>query len=542
MRKKSLWLAFILLMTTVSTSYAAPESIGVGTRTFNIDGSNKSVNVVTIDLNSTDIELEVVTAHDKVGGAENFQSMVNRKKPAAAINANFFDAYKTLEPYGSIMKNKKLTYLEGINTSFLIKDKNKVNMEVFSARLNGYLDGHRQNKWNEKKQAMDFYLFSVWYINANPTDSTGVYLYTPERGDSIEFKDGTAIIVRENKVKEVIKNPTTINIPKDGYIIYYAKNSIGEGHDAYINNRFKVARTVEFDYITSVPDYENGNKKEETESKEVKAEKSAKQTTLYGSLNKKKKNEWNNSKQGMDFYLFTLWYINTRPIDSSGGYLYTPERGESFQVPEGKAITVNNGKISKVELKAKKITIPKDGFVIYYGKDAVNDDYIKNRFTKGMTVDFYLGEGENIKFDTANIIKKAVKDNESALEEPIGPDASTTEIDLNTADHMISAGPYLVKDGKVIVDAKKQGFKEDKITVNRGQRSALGITEDNKLILVTGGNLNMNELAKVMVELKCDKAMNLDGGASSALYANGKMITPAGRNLNTVLMIHNNNK
>lgn len=74
------------------------------------------------------------------------------------------------------------------------------------------------------------------------------------------------------------------------------------------------------------------------------------------------------------------------------------------------------------------------------------------------------------------------------------------------------------------------------------QRFSLGITADNKLIFATGGNLNMTELAKIMVEPKCNKVMNLDGSASSAQYANGKYITPAGRNLNIILMIHEVNR
>jgi hypothetical protein len=265
---------------------------------------------------------------------------------------------------------------------------------------------------------------------------------------------------------------------------------------------------------------------------------SAKNTKLFGSINKKTKNNWNNTKQDMDFNIFNVWYINGKPIDSSGVYLYTPERGTTFTVPEGKAITVSNKVISKVELNTTTINIPKDGFVIYYGKDAANDDYINKRFSIGHTIDFY--HDASLMLDTDNIIKKAVYDNRAALVEAMVASTSTTGIDLNKVDHMISAGPYLVKDGKVIANPVAQGFTEAKITVNRAQRSALGITKDNKLKLVTGSNLNIDELAQVMLALGCDKAMNLDGGASSALYAKGRMITTPGRKLNTVLMIKSN--
>lgn len=47
----------------------------------------------------------------------------------------------------------------------------------------------------------------------------------------------------------------------------------------------------------------------------------------------------------------------------------------------------------------------------------------------------------------------------------------------------------------------------------------------------------MDELAQGMISLGCDRAMNLDGGASSALYAKGRVITSPGRQLNTVLII-----
>lgn len=494
-------------------------------KSLSINNQIKNFNVVTVNLNSPDISLEVATANDKVHGAENFGSIINRKQAVAAINANFFDAYSSLEPYGSIIKNKKFTYLEGENTSLVIKEGNKVAMDRFKSAINGYLDGKTQNQWNNATQSMDFNTFSIWYVNNLPKDNTGVYLYTPARGTSIWLGTGTAIEVIENKVTRILKNPQQTNIPSNGYIIYYGQYA---ADDNYINARFKPGRSVSFSYqLISV------DNKTEVESN-APVSLSAKQTKLFGSLDKKTKNNWNNAKNDMDFNIFNIWYINSKAIDSSGVYLYTPERGSGFAVPEGKAVTVTNGSVSKVELKTTSINIPPNGYVIYYGKDAANDDYITKRFTVGRSVDFY--HESTLILDTGNIIKQAVANNNAALVQPIAAPPSTG-IDLNAADHMISAGPFLVKDGKPIANALAQGFTEEKITVNRAQRSAIGITKDNKLKLVTGSNLNMNELAQVMISLGCDRAMNLDGGASSALYAKGKIITTPGRNLNTVLII-----
>lgn len=522
-------LAIIIALSTFNMANAAPNNVGAGVRTIKMNDLCKTVNVVTIDLDSPDIKLEVVTANDRVSGSEDFMSMINRKKPVAAINANFFDAYNSLEPYGSIMKNKAFTYLEGENTSLVIREKNKVDIDYFKVKIDGYLDGKRENRWDNEKQSMEFNLFSVWYVNNLPKDKSGVYIYTPARGNSIWLDTGTAIEVINNKITKIKKNPKETIIPLNGYIIYYGSNA---ANDKYISDRFKIGRTVELSYT-----YSSVTKKRKEESEAEAPALSAKQTKLFGSINKQTKNYWNNEKNGMDFNLFNVWYINNRPIDSSGVYLYTPERGESFTVPEGKAVTVSNKLITKVELRTTKITIPKDGFVIYYGMDAANDEYINQRFAPGKTVDFY--HNNTLQLDTDNIIKRAVEDNRAALAEAITKNTDVAGIDINKIDYMISAGPYLVKDGKIIADAAAQGFKENKIAVNRAQRSALGITKDNKLIFVTGGNLNMTELAKVMIELGCNKAMNLDGGASSALYAKGKMITKPGRKLNTVLMVFN---
>ncbi|MDO5063330.1 MAG: phosphodiester glycosidase family protein [Peptostreptococcaceae bacterium] len=102
---------------------------------------------------------------------------------------------------------------------------------------------------------------------------------------------------------------------------------------------------------------------------------------------------------------------------------------------------------------------------------------------------------------------------------------------------MIEAGPLLLKDGEIAFDPSRNK-SEDKIKLNAAQRSGIGIRSDGKILLVTCPSVKTLDFAKIMKELGCTSATNLDGGASSALYAKGKYLTKPGRNLNTVLCVY----
>lgn len=97
---------------------------------------------------------------------------------------------------------------------------------------------------------------------------------------------------------------------------------------------------------------------------------------------------------------------------------------------------------------------------------------------------------------------------------------------------MIEAGPLLLLNGIIVAEQNNAAFSEDKITQNPAQCSAIGVKPNGHVIMVTGANLKTIELANIMHQLGCIAATNLDGGASSALYANGKYITNPGRKLN----------
>lgn len=62
-------LALSLVLGIIGSSFAAPNDIAVEVKSFNINNQVKNVNVVTVNLNSTDISLEVATANDGVHGA-----------------------------------------------------------------------------------------------------------------------------------------------------------------------------------------------------------------------------------------------------------------------------------------------------------------------------------------------------------------------------------------------------------------------------------------------------------------------------------------
>lgn len=94
--------------------------------------------------------------------------------------------------------------------------------------------------------------------------------------------------------------------------------------------------------------------------------------------------------------------------------------------------------------------------------------------------------------------------------------------------HIISGGPYLLKNGDIFIDAKSQ-----KLTAITGKnpRTAIGYTKDNTMIIVTvdgrkegSSGVTLNELASLMKELNCYEAINLDGGSSTSMFVNGLLI------------------
>lgn len=87
------------------------------------------------------------------------------------------------------------------------------------------------------------------------------------------------------------------------------------------------------------------------------------------------------------------------------------------------------------------------------------------------------------------------------------------------AENILSSGPLLIYESKI------QTFKNDPFHQNRHPRTAVAITNDKRLLLVTidgrsfqSYGMTIPELAQFLQELGSENALNLDGGGSTSMW------------------------
>ncbi len=180
--------------------------------------------------------------------------------------------------------------------------------------------------------------------------------------------------------------------------------------------------------------------------------------------------------------------INQPRMLSTHVIVYTPEWG-TFAPPSpkyGKQIAVENGKI--ISIGAQAMPIPHNGYVIV-GPD--------ERLAK-------LYRAKHVDLDIKTIPN------------------------WDNVKHIISGGPYLVKNGEVFVDMTEQKLGA---IGGKNPRTAIGYTQDGDFIMVAvdgregaSVGLTLKELAWFMKSIGCTNAMNLDGGGSTVMYVNGRVV------------------
>lgn len=169
------------------------------------------------------------------------------------------------------------------------------------------------------------------------------------------------------------------------------------------------------------------------------------------------------------------------------------------------AVVDGNGIVTKVyKGTTSNIPIPEKGFVLF-------ERVVRHQWDTFLTT-----------CEVGDTIKREI----------VYEGSSTQNIDT-----ALSCGPTLVKDGKAYGDSStyaQEGFSEPKIVSAKAGRMAIGVKADGTVVIASA-TATMPQMSTLMVGLGCKTAMNLDGGASAALYADGWKI-PAGRELSNMLI------
>lgn len=126
--------------------------------------------------------------------------------------------------------------------------------------------------------------------------------------------------------------------------------------------------------------------------------------------------------------------------------------------------------------------------------------------------------------DAAKVLERVQVGDRVRLRETLGSDAA------DAAELVIGAGPSLVTDGKADVRSAEENIAGD-IARGRAPRTAIGVKKDGTVILLvvdgrssSSAGMSLQELANYMVKLGAWQALNFDGGGSSEMVLDGKIL------------------
>lgn len=170
---------------------------------------------------------------------------------------------------------------------------------------------------------------------------------------------------------------------------------------------------------------------------------------------------------------------------------FTSDFDSELSLPKGKeAVLVKEGCVKKIV--SHSVEIPEDGYVLL-SSDIYHFDDLKKK-------DCLKIEWESVP-NWSNVVEA------------------------------VSGGPYLIMNGEIYIDQDEQRFKFAKKDTF-APRSAIGVGKNGKLFLVAvdgrkygySVGATFQELAEILKKLNLREAINLDGGGSTTLVANGEVI------------------
>lgn len=203
----------------------------------------------------------------------------------------------------------------------------------------------------------------------------------------------------------------------------------------------------------------------------------------------------------------------------------------SFAKDLGACVVVNGGYFRTDLNPTKHVGLLKvNGKVLKRATPSVIRDSLRFYISRGA-----FGLNDDGKMDIAWVSSR----NDSLFEwkEPFRnvPHKPVPKPDISSAKYWefseaLSAGPILFAEGASHVTSDEEVFFDTAIP-NVHPRTAIGYTsEGDLLLLIIDGRqsdsrgVNLDELAKIMKDIGAVEALNLDGGGSSSIYANGRLL------------------
>lgn len=192
--------------------------------------------------------------------------------------------------------------------------------------------------------------------------------------------------------------------------------------------------------------------------------------------------------------------------------LYTPEFNRTTLTnPNGLEIVFRNRKVVKVVDGRGSSLIPSDGFVLS-ASGKYRDDVKKCR------VGTKVWELQFTDYDSRDSRTKITRADFPRLE------AFTNSEDIT------NGVPQLIKDGKIEITWEEE--KTNKAFVEtRHPRTAVAKLKDGKFLMITvdgrseaSAGIGLEDLAKLLLEFGATDAMNLDGGGSTTMFLDGKVV------------------
>jgi exopolysaccharide biosynthesis protein len=218
------------------------------------------------------------------------------------------------------------------------------------------------------------------------------------------------------------------------------------------------------------------------------------------------------------------------------GQRFTP--AQYYQQEQNPLLVINTSFFS-FKTNANLDLVVKDGKMVAWNETAQRRKG-KDSLTWHYTTRGALGISRKRKADIAWIFTDSTQTQPYAFEdgpvtaEGLNPDPTIKGMHNSHWQHWkmqtaVGGGPVLIHNGIIQVTNQAEGLfiKGDR---DLNPRSAIGYTRDGRLIILAvqgrtpkqAAGVTLSQEAKILLDLGCYEALNLDGGGSSCLLVNGK--------------------